>query len=54
MSYLCSSVKNLRRHLHRFPVNGRVYVGVSSNQEYAATVAPHFQVDFSRLGCRVR
>ena len=27
-------------------VNGRVYVGVSSNQEYAATVVPHFQVDF--------
>jgi len=27
-------------------VNGRLYVGVSSNQEYAATVVPGFKVDF--------
>ena len=27
-------------------VHGRVYVGVFSNQEYAATVVPGFQLDF--------
>ncbi len=27
-------------------VHGRVYVGISSNQEFAATVVPGFQVDF--------
>lgn len=27
-------------------VNGRVYVGVSSNQEYAVTTVPNFQLDF--------